>query len=86
MRKRNKYKRRNISQQPETLSDVWYTAEQLNDLFKISISSINRWRDVGLIYSQPTGRILYNKSDLQAFLVRHRKRKDADNDPEDRDD
>jgi hypothetical protein len=60
----------------EPLSDIWYTAVQVMAIFKISISTLGRWRRLKvnpLKCCKINGFIWFNKTDVDNFRRMHRR-------------
>ncbi len=56
-----------------TLSDTWYTFEEVMAIFKRSKSTVNRWRrKKGFICCKIDGLVLFNKTDVDNFRKMHR--------------
>jgi len=57
------------------LSDIWYTFEEVMEIFKRGKGTINRWRrrkEKKLICSKIDGLVLFNKTDIDNFRRMHR--------------
>ena len=77
MRNRHKKKRRNKRNPPPPaspqLSFIWYTEEQMFELFGLSKGMLRGWKALALPYSQPTGRPYFNQTDVQNFMIKKRR-------------
>ena len=56
------------------LSETWYTLGELEDIFKRSKSTINRWRrNHHLVCAKIDGTVVVFKDDLDRFMKDHRR-------------
>jgi hypothetical protein len=58
---------------PRQLSYTWLTEEEMKKIYCATNGILREWRKKGLVYSKPSGRTLFNQTDVQEFLIRHRK-------------
>lgn len=65
----------NLPEDDSVESEKWYTLRDLEDIFKRSKSTINRWRrNHNLVCAKIDGTVVVFKDDLHRFMKDHRKR------------
>lgn len=55
------------------LSDTWYDAQDIHQIIHMHKNTLGNWRRAGIIpYYKIGNKIIYNKTDIQEILLRHR--------------
>jgi len=75
-KKKRKYLRKPKPAEPNLiLSDIFYTSQQVADMFHISMRCLKYWRDNCILpfFKLANGKVLFNKTDVDELVNRNRR-------------